>query len=416
MDVRIEQNHRRFHRCYLLIALAALVSVVASYYLWYLGRADISIDADTLVFDEVKRGKFTVSVRATGVLVPDNIEWLSATVEGTVIKRAVKSGQPVKKGDLIIELGNPRLIQQLAEAQWELAAIEAELAAANVALESSLQQQKSNLLNAQLDYENSQLEFNARADLIKTGAVSRLDYDRTRLAMDQFKQRLQSHKDQLRKMQESLVAQKSAHSARLNQHQQRVAIIQQQVNDLRVEATMDSMVLELPLVSGQRVMMGDNIAKLAQQDSLIAELQVPEIKISEVALGQRVTIDTRNNKVEGRVARIDPAVINGSVQVDVKFNEALPDDARPDLSVDSEIKITEIDDTLYVTRPLFTQSRSDTVLFKLSADGNFFERVAVRLGQSSVEQIEIIEGLLPGDSIIVSDPTRFGSYEKLRIN
>jgi HlyD family secretion protein len=293
---------------------------------------------------------------------------------------------------------------------------EAELAAADVALESTLQQQKSNLLNAQLDYENSLLEFNARADLIKTGAVSRLDYDRTRLAMDQFKQRLQTHKEQLRKMEESLVARRNAHKARLNQHKQRVAIIQQQVNDLRVEASMDSIVLELPLVSGQRVMMGDNIAKLAQQDSLIAELQIPELNIREVALGQRVIIDTRNNKIEGQVARVDPAVINGSVQVDVEFFEALPNDARPDLSVDGEIKITEIIDTLYVARPLFSQSQSDTVLFKLSDGGHFFERVAVRLGQGSVNHIEIIDGLVPGDNIIISDPTRFESYNKLRIN
>jgi HlyD family secretion protein len=416
MDISIERQKPRLLKRYLLLALAALVSICATYYLWYLGQADLSIDANTLVFDQVKRGKFTVSVRGSGVLVPDNIEWLSASVEGTLVKRAVKPGHPVKKGDLIVELSNPRLLQQLAEAQWELVAMEAELAAADVVLESTLQQQKSNLLNAQLDYENSLLEFNARADLIKTGAVSRLDYDRTRLAMDQFKQRLQTHKEQLRKMEESLVARRNAHKARLNQHKQRVAIIQQQVNDLRVEASMDSIVLELPLVSGQRVMMGDNIAKLAQQDSLIAELQIPELNIREVALGQRVIIDTRNNKIEGQVARVDPTVINGSVQVDVEFFEALPNDARPDLSVDGEIKITEIIDTLYVARPLFSQSQSDTVLFKLSDDGHFFERVAVRLGQGSVNHIEIIDGLVPGDNIIISDPTRFESYNKLRIN
>lgn len=416
MDISIERKKPRLLKRYVLAVLAALLIIFASYYLWYLGQADLSIDANTLVFDEVKRGKFTVSVRGTGVLVPDNIEWLSASVEGTVVKRAVKPGHPVKKGDLIVELNNPRLIQQLAEAQWELAAMEAELVATDVALESSLQQQKSNLLNAQLDYETSQLEFNARADLIKIGAVSRLDYNRTRLAMDQFKQRWQTHQQQLTKMEQSFSAQRNAHKARLNQHKQRVAIIQQQVNDLRVEASMDSIVLELPLASGQRVMMGDNIAKLAQQDSLIAELQIPELNIREVSLGQRVIIDTRNNKIEGQVARVDPAVINGSVQVDVVLTETLPDDARPDLSVDGEIKITEIADTLYVTRPLFVQSQSDTMLFKLSADGHFFERVAVRLGQGSVNHIEIIDGLLPGDNIIISDPTRFSSYEKLRIN
>jgi multidrug resistance efflux pump len=416
MDVSIERKKPHRLKRNLLIALAALLVANAAYFLWYLGQADISVDADTLVFDEVKRGKFTVSVRGAGVLVPDNVEWLSANVEGTLVKRAVKPGHSVKKGDLIVELSNPRLLQQLAEAQWELAAMEAELTAADVALASSLQQQKSNLLNAQLDVETSQLEFTARADLIKTGAVSRLDYNRTRLAMNQAQQRLQTHQQQLNQMEESFIAQRNAHKARLNQHKQRVAIIQQQVNDLRIEASMDSLVLELPLVSGQRVMMGDTIAKLAQQNSLIAELQIPELHIREVVAGQRVIIDTRNNKIEGQVARVDPAVINGNVQVDVQLNDPLPDDARADLSVDGEIKITEIADTLFVARPVFVQSQSDAVLFKLSADGNFFERVSVRLGQGSANHIEIIGGLMAGDSIIISDPTRFSSYDKLRIN
>ncbi len=416
MDIPIARKKKRLLKRDLLLVSAALVAMVAAYYLWYLGQADLSIDANTLVLDEVKRGKFTVSVQGAGVLVPDNIEWLSANVEGTLVKRAVKPGHAVKKGDLIVELDNPRLQQQLAEAQWELAALEAELAAANVTRESTLQQQKSTLLNAQLDYENSVLEFNARAELIKKGAVSRLDYARTRLVVDQCQQRLQSHRDQLKKMEEALVAQDKAQDARLNQTKKRVEMIQQQVDDLRIEATMDSVVLELPLASGQRVMMGDKIARLAQQDSLIAELQIPELNIRDVALGQRVVIDTRNNKIEGRVARIDPAVITGRVQVDVALSDKLPDDARPDLSVEGEIKITEIADTLYVNRPLFVQSQSDTVLFKLSADGHFFERVAVRLGQASANHIEIINGLAAGDNIIISDPTRFSSYEKLRIN
>ncbi|MFC3114679.1 efflux RND transporter periplasmic adaptor subunit [Cellvibrio fontiphilus] len=416
MDIRLEPQKPRLRKHHWLLVLAALVVIFSGYYLWYLGQADISVDANSLVFDEVKRGNFTFSVRGTGLLVPDNIEWLSASVEGTVVKRAVKPGHAVKKGDVIVELSNPRLVQQLAEAQWELAALEAELSAADVVLASSLQQQKSNLLNARLDVETSELEFSARAELMKTGAVSRLDYNRTRLVLDQAQQRMQTHQHQLDKMEESFTAQRNAHSARLNQHKQRVAIIQQQVNDLQITATMDSVVLELPPVSGQRVMMGDNIAKLAQQDSLIAELKIPELHIREVMPGQTVIVDTRNNKISGQVARVDPAVINGTVQVDVVFNEPLPDDARPDLSVDGEIKITEIADTLYVARPLFTQSRSETLLYKLTEDGHFFERVAVQLGQGSANHIQILKGLAAGDKVIISDPTRFRSYDKLRLN
>ncbi len=173
--------------------------------------------------------------------------------------------------------------------------------------------------------------------------------------------------------------------------------------------------MEMPLEAGQRIAVGTNIAKLAQQNSLIAELKVPEIQIRDVAVGQKVIIDTRNNKIEGSVSRVDPAVVNGSVQVDVAFAQALPDDARPDLSVDGEIKITEIADTLYVERPLFTQSKSSTSVYKVSKDGKLAERVEVEVGYGSVNQIQIIKGLLVGDRIVTSDPTRFQTYKKFRI-
>lgn len=416
MDIAIPQQKKPKLKRYLLGLLCALPLAFALQYLWFLGQADFSIARETLVIDEVKRGRFVVSVRGAGVLVPDNIQWLSANVEGTVVKRAVKPGNVVKAGDAIVELSNPRLVQQLAEARWELEAMEAELKAARVAQESTVEEQKSNVLNAKLDYESSLLEYNARAELIKTSAVSQLDYQRTRLARDQFKQRWLVAKNQLEKMQETLHAQNDARTARLNQTKNSLAIIQQQVNDLQVIATMESIVLEMPLASGQRVMMGDNIAKLAQQDSLIAELQIPELHIREVAIGQRVIVDTRNNKIEGIVTRIDPAVINGNVQVDVAFSESLPDDARPDLSIDGEIRVAEIPDTLFVTRPLFAQSRSQAIFFKLTADGKFSERAAVSVGQGSTNHIEILDGLRAGDRIVTSDPTRFESYNKFRIN
>jgi len=416
MDIVVTKKKKTNAKQYLIFVLIALAVLFAVRYLWFLGQADISVDRDTMVFGEVKRDKFTVSVRGTGVLVPENIQWLSATVEAKVERLVVKAGNIVKKGDLIVELSNPRLYQQLAEAKWELEAMDAELKATRVAQESALQQQKANVLNAKLDYQSGLLEYRAHSELIDTGAVSKLAYERSRLAMDQFKERWSSSQKELAKMKENLVAQNNARTARLKQTKKSLERTQQQVDDLQVKATMDSIVLDVPLEAGQRVVMGANIAKLAEQGVLIAELQVSEIQIRDVAAGQRVIIDTRNSKIEGVVSRIDPAVINGNVQVDVAFSEILPDDARPDLSVDGEIKITEIANTLYVDRPLFVQSKSNSTFYKLSEDGQFAERVEVKVGYGSVNQIQILEGLQVGDKIVTSDPTRFGTYEKFRIN
>ncbi len=416
MDIAITKKSKLSDsKRYVVLLLLAVPLFFIIKYLWYLASADFSVDKTSLVFGEVKRGKYTVSVRGTGLLVPDKIQWLAAEVDATVVRVVLKAGKVVKAGDLIVELTNPQLVQQLAEARWDFEALDSELKAAKVGQESDLQQEKSAELNAKLDYERSLNEYNAHAKLIKAGAVSQLSYDRIRVEMDQSKQRWLSSQEQLTKSKENLAAQNKARTARLKITKKRVERFEQQVSDLQVKATMDSILLEMPLEAGQRITMGTNIAKLAQQNSLIAELKVPEIQIRDVAVGQAVIIDTRNNKIEGLVSRVDPAVVNGNVQVDVAFAQALPDDARPDLSVDGEIKITEIADTLYVERPLFTQSRSTTTIYKVSKDVKLAERTDVEVGYGSVNQIQIVKGLQVGDKIVTSDPTRFQTYKNFRI-
>ncbi|MCW8997096.1 MAG: HlyD family efflux transporter periplasmic adaptor subunit, partial [Kangiellaceae bacterium] len=297
-------------------------------------------------------------------------------------------------------------------------ALEAETLAQKVSQESGLLDQQSVTLNAKLNFEASQLKMAAQQKLFnnKSGAVSQIDFEQTQLETKQFKQRWQLQQARFEKMQENLTAQNNARAARLNKMRKILERVQQQVAELAVRASIDSVVQALPLEPGQQISMGTNIAKLARKNSLIAELQIPEIQIRDVAIGQRVEIDTRNNKVDGVVTRIDPAVINGNVQVDVAFRQELPRDARPDLTVDGEIKIAEIDDALHVNRPLFAQSQSSSAVYKLDKNGEFAERVFVKLGKGSTNQIQVIEGLSAGDKIIISDPTSWETYQKIKLN
>ncbi|MEO0973971.1 MAG: HlyD family efflux transporter periplasmic adaptor subunit, partial [Pseudomonadota bacterium] len=340
MDKKIEKAPRRRVPVWGWASLA-LVPVVAygALQLWDFGSAEFSIARGSVELSEVKRGAYTVSVRGSGVLVPDNVHWVSSSVEATVSRVAVKAGHQVMAGDLIVEMANPQLEQQLAEARWELEAMDAELAAAKAQQAADIAAQASDVMNLKLAYENAVLEYGAFAELVTDGVVSRLDYERRKLSRDQLEQQWVAGQDRLEKLKVNLAAQANALSARVNKARKSMEIIERQVADLQVRASLDSTVLEMPLEAGQRLNPGDSIAKLAQQNALIAELRVPEIQIRDVSTGQRVIIDTRNNKVEGFVSRIDPAVVNGNVLVDVTFDDVLPDDARPDLSVDGEILV-----------------------------------------------------------------------------
>lgn len=306
----------------------------------------------------------------------------------------------------------------MEETKWELEAQIAESKAEKVAQKTALLLQKSLMINAKLNYESSKLKQEAHNELFTqgTGAVSKIDFEQTRLETIQLKQRWEIQQDVFKSMQENTEAQHNALAARIKKMSKTLERAQQQVNSLMIYATIDSVVQEVPIEAGQRISMGANIAKLAEQNSLIAELQIPELHIQDVAIDQRVVIDTRNNKVEGIISRIDPAVVNGNVQVDVMFTQALPRDARPDLTVDGEIKITEITNALFVNRPLFAQSQSDASLYKVSPDGSSAQRVLVKLGKGSVNKIQVLEGLLLGEKIIISDPSTWESYQNVRIN
>ena len=392
--------------------------IVGFYFSAKFAQSGVSIAKETLVYGEVRQGNFSVSVRGAGVLVPDKIQWLSASVDAHVERIVVKPGKVVKKGELIIELSNLQLKQLLDETRWELTAKIAESKASQVAQKSALLDKEALKLDAQLKYESSKLRLDAQQELFdkKSGAVSKIDYEKTKLETKQFKQRWAIQEKILQSMNENINAQNNARESRLNKMRKTLERAEQQVRNLMVYASIDSVVQEVAVEPGQRINMGNNLAKLSQKDSLIAELQVAELLIGEVNIGQQVVIDTRNNKVNGKVIRVDPAVVNGKVQVDVAFSEPLPTDARPDLSVDGEIKITDIADTLYVNRPVFAQSRSESMLYKLSPQEDFAKRIKVNLGKGSINKIQIIDGLALGDKIIISDPSRWQNHEQIRLN
>lgn len=418
MDISITNKKQYRLKALWPFALLIVVIALALNYSFSLAQADFVVDDETMVYAKVKHGNFYVSVRGTGTLVADNIQWLAASVDGHVERVVVKPGKAVKKGELIIELSNPQLQQLLEETEWELEANIAESKASEVEQKSAILFQKAQMLDAKLNYESSKLKLDAQKELFdkKTGAVSRIDYEKTKLETAQWNQRWQIQDKIWQTMIENLVAQNNARQSRLNKMRKTLERAEQQVKNLMVYASLDSVVQEVAVEPGQRISMGSSLAKLAKQGSLIAELQVAELLIGEVRIGQQVIVDTRNSKVSGVVSRIEPAVVNGSVQVDVDFTQALPSDARPDLSVEGEIKTTDIANALYVSRPIFAQSNSNSILYKLDEQGDFAQRTQVRLGKGAINEIQILEGLALGDKVVISDTSSWQNFEKIRIN
>jgi multidrug efflux pump subunit AcrA (membrane-fusion protein) len=393
------------------VALILIINLSTNSSAYHVDKAD-------LLIAEVQRGEFNISVRGVGVLVPKDIRWVSTNVEGRVEHIVIKAGAKVKKGDLLLELSNPQLVQQMEETKWQLEEMMAETNAQNVSLASELLDQEAAVINEKLNHERALLTFNAQKELLDKGtvAVSHIAHEEIKIEVAQYKERWQLEVKRLNKKKESLTAQAKAYQARLNRMRKIYQRAQRQVEQLKVHATMDSIVQEMPMELGQQVRVGSNLARLARSGEFIAELRVPEKQIKDVALGQSVVIDTRNSKVAGIVQRIDPIVNSGSVQVDITLIGDIPSDARPDLTVNGVIAIANIKDTLFVKRPMFASENKKAFVYSLAEDGNQADKVNIHFGQTSTQYIQITSGLTVGNKIIVSDVSAWENQQTISVN
>lgn len=417
MDI-VRTTKQSIFRKYRWLFIAVFSLLILYFFNQAVVGSDFTSERSKLLFATVERGEFTIKVRGPGILTPKEFRWIASDVAGRAERVLVKPGAHVKAGDLLIELTNPQLERRLEETRWELEAQEAETQAALVDLESRLLDQKTKVFNAKFDFETVSMRLRAETELFDNGAqaVSKLDYEKTKLQSSLTRERWNIEQQREVKMKESVVANKNSLNARLNKMRKTLQSMQEQVGNLQVRATMDSVVQDVVIEAGQQVIMGSNLTKLAQQNELIAELQIPELAIRDVAIGQAVIIDTRNNQIAGTIIRIAPSVNNGAVQVDVSLVAPLPNDARPDLSIDGEILVAQLEDTLFVRRPSFAQSNRSVKLFKLDATGEVANRVVVEFGRGSVQTIQVKSGLSAGDQIIISQSEEIQRFNKISIN
>ncbi len=416
MDIaRPELKTQRQRRRIIIGAIAALAIAAAAYGVTQLEPAAPQVERQSIWVDTVKRGELLREVRGPGQLVPKETRWIAADAAASVERIVVRPGARVEPDTLIIELGNPEIDDQMLSARAALEAAKADLDARRVQLESQMLDQQALIASVEADFQGAKLQAEAEAELNRRGIVSALQYRQSQLKADQLGVRRGIEQQRLAMLRRNLAAQLAAEQARLDQLVNTYELRRRQAEGLKVRAGMSGILQAIAVEEGQQIAPGTSIARVARPDVLRAELRIPETQAKDVKLDQTVRVDTRNGIVDGRVARIDPAVQNGTVQVDVDLIGELPPGARPDLSVDGTIEIERLSDVVYVGRPAFGQADSTTTLFRLDNEGDIARRVPVKLGRASVSLIEIASGLQPGDRVILSDTTSYDQHDRLRL-
>lgn len=415
MDIaRPDLKHARRRRQIVAAGVGAALLAIVGIGVARLGPALPRVDKASVLVDIVKRGELLREVRGPGTLVPKEIRWIAAETPARVERIVVKPGAAVTPDTVIIELSNPELQDQLLAAQSAVTAAQSDLAAKRTELKSRLLDEQSALAQATADYSAASMQAEAEQPLATKGIIPAVQYKKTLISVGQLKSRVAIEEQRVAEFQRNITAQLAAEQARLEQLANTHQLRQRQADALHLRAGIAGILQQVPVEEGQQVAAGTNLARVARPGELMAELRIAETQAKDIALGQSVRVDTRNGIVNGRVLRVDPAVHSGSVQVDVDLTEPLPAGARPDLSVDGTVEIERLPDVLYLGRPAFGQPDSEVRLFRVAADG-IAMRVPVKLGKASVNQIQIVQGLQPGDRVVLSDTSAWDQYERIRL-
>ena len=419
MDIaRPEFKQQKRRRQIVWVAIGAVVVVALTIAVSRLKPAAPTVERSTVWTDTVKRGSMLRQVRGLGSLIPSQefTRQIPADTEATVIRIRVLPGSEVKADTILLEMSNPQVEQTALDAQLQLKAAEAGYQSLKVRLESDLMSQKAGAATVTQDYSQAQRQADTDKALYDLGVISGLAYKASKGKSDELTTRNDLERQRLTIAQKAIVAQMAEQQARVDQMRTLAQLRQKQLENLKVRAGIDGVLVDLPLQVGQRVAPGAMLARVIQPNHLIAELKIAETQARDVQIGEPASVDTHNGVVAGTVMRVDPAVQNGTVTVDVRLTGELPKGARPDLSVDGTIDLEHLENVLSVGRPAFGQENSTISLFKLDPDGKGAVRVPVKVGRASVNSIQVLEGLHEGDTVILSDMSRSENNERIRLD
>lgn len=373
-----------------------------------------TVDRAVVWIDAVKKGSMLRQVRGSGTLVPEDIRWIPAQTQGRVERIILRPGAQVKPDTVILELSNPDLENAVRTAQLDYQSAQAAFTNRKAQLESDQLQQEANVANIETQYKQAALDLEANETLFNEKLISKLTLEQKRGLAADLKNRLAVEQKRLDITRQGVASQIAPQEADVNAKKAAWELRRQQLDDLKVKAGMDGTLTAVPVERGQQVGPGTNLARVANPTNLKAELRIAETQTKDIRIGQYAEVDTRNGVVKGHVSRMDPSATGGTVGVDVVMDGPLPAGARPDLSVDGTIQLEKLDNIIYVGRPAFGQENSTVTIFKVQPSG---EAIAtkVKLGRASVNTIEVIEGLSPGDQVILSDMSQYDAFDRVQL-
>jgi HlyD family secretion protein len=420
MDISRPDIKRKKTRRQVVVGIVAVIVLAGvAFAVSRLKPAAPSVERGTVWTDGVKRGPMLRQVRGLGTLVPreESIQLIPAQTDATVVRIRVLPGTKVTPDTILMDLADPELQQKLLDAQLQLKAAQSDFKSLQATLQSTLMDKKAAAAAVNSAYTQDQLQAKTDKQLYDLGVLSGIAYNASKNTADQLTIQQKISQEQIDVNTSAIEVQLASQKTKIDQAKALLDLYEKQEQALQVRAGISGVLATLatPIQVGQHVTVGTSVAEVVQLDKLKATLNIAETQAHDIQLDQPAEVDTHNGIVPGHVSRIDPTVLNGTRAVDVTLDGPLPPGAVPQLSVDGTIDLERMKDVLHVGRPAFGNENSTISLFRVDADGKGAVRVPVKVGRASVDQIQVLDGLHEGDTVILSDMSRWDNFNRIRL-
>lgn len=373
----------------------------------------LRVDADSLTIGNVTEGEFNDYIRVSGQVQPMTTIQLSPQEGGIVEEIITEEGSKVKAGDVILRLSNDNLDLQILNSEAELAEKENILRNTLISMEQqklSLRQDKLQLqtevARMRRKYEQNKALYEDKLIAREEYLVSKEDYELAAGKLELISDR--AEQDSLYRSVEITQMQESLDNMRMN-----MQMIRRRKENLSIKAPIDGELGLLDVVLGQSVSSGARIGQINNLDSYKIEAQIDEHYIDRVTIGLSATFQRQNDSYGAVIRKVYPEVRDGKFKADFKFDGESPDNIRSGQTYYLNLQLGQAENAIMIPRGTFYQKTGGKWIFVVSPEGGKAVRREIRIGRQNPQYYEVLEGLNPGESVIVSGYDSFGDNEVL---
>lgn len=409
--LEVSRKKRKFYIFITCIFVALIISLS-----FYKFQALPFADPQNLIISTVNKGSFVHSSKAAGLLVAKQKNILTSQTDALVNKVFIGIGSQVKKGDLLIELKSDGIDKQIIEREFDLEEAKAKQLLLLGDLLNREMELTSNLNDIISKIEIEEIALQAKEKLFSENIISQLDIFKARAELKNLEKKLKFSKKIMSNFKDTQANKKQAEKITINRIKEDIKRLKKIKSDLKVLASTDGIVSSIEIEVGQRITAGTILAQITNQENFNAILRVNESQSGLLAYEQPVKLKILEQTVKGKLTRINPTVINNSVEIEVEILDKLPAGVRPDMSVTGEVVFNIMEDVLVISKPLGVSDGSQSELFKIDKNTNVATKVLVQFGKTSVNQAQINHGVKEGDLLIIDlGNPKLNKYNKIEV-